>query len=308
MAKADSGESARPTGPRRLLPTLALPLMLLLALGIRLFDLTDPPLDFHPTRQLRSAMIARGMYYAGLDDVPEWQREMAPRQQDSQEALEPTILETLVAFAYRLAGGEHLWLGRLFSSFFWVAGGLALYGLGKDLSSHDGALVGTAYFLFLPFAVFASRSFQPEPAPDGRGRACGVACAAGQSGRHLPAGWRPRWVAHRPRPPGRRDPGSEGLGPDRHLSLAGHALLRARDLHHAGDGRRDLSFHAGAAPLPALLPRLAGDRRPGRRIRRHRGRGDRDVGAARPSARARPGAVGRLPRVWDGLSPLHHDA
>ena len=163
MAKADSAESARPTGPRRLLPTITLPLMLLLALGIRLFDLTDPPLDFHPTRQLRSAMIARGMYYAGLDDVPEWQRELADRQQDSQEALEPTILETLVAFAYRLAGGERLWLARLFSSFFWVAGGLALYGLGKDLSSHDGALVGTAYFLFLPFAVTASRSFQPDP-------------------------------------------------------------------------------------------------------------------------------------------------
>src|SRR3990172_1556642 len=116
MTEADSAESARPIGPRRLLPTITLPLLLLLALGIRLFDLTDPPLDFHPTRQLRSAMIARGMYYAGLDDVPEWQREMATRQQDSQEALEPTILQTLVAFAYRLAGGEHLWLAKLLFS------------------------------------------------------------------------------------------------------------------------------------------------------------------------------------------------
>src|SRR3990172_13257084 len=142
MAKADSAESARPTGPRRLLPTITLPLMLLLALGIRLFDLTDPPLDFHPTRQLRSAMIARGMYYAGLDDVPEWQREMATRQQDSQEALEPTILQTLVAFAYRLAGGERLWLARLFSSFFWVAGGLPLDGPGQDGASHDRAAGG----------------------------------------------------------------------------------------------------------------------------------------------------------------------
>jgi hypothetical protein len=36
----------------------------LLALGIvlRLINVTDPPLDFHPTRQLRSAIIARGMY------------------------------------------------------------------------------------------------------------------------------------------------------------------------------------------------------------------------------------------------------
>ncbi len=148
---------------RRLLPAITLPLLLLLAIGIRLLDLTDPPLDFHPTRQLRSAMIARGMYYAGLDDVPGWQRQMAARQQSAQETLEPTLLESLVAFAYRLAGGEHLWLARLFSSLFWVAGGLALYGLGKELSSHDGALIGLAYFLFLPFAVLASRSFQPDP-------------------------------------------------------------------------------------------------------------------------------------------------
>jgi hypothetical protein len=31
------------------MPAMAL---LLIGLGIRLYDLTDPPLDFHPTRQL----------------------------------------------------------------------------------------------------------------------------------------------------------------------------------------------------------------------------------------------------------------
>ena len=48
-------------------------LLLLLGLGIRLLDLTDPPLDIHPTRQLHSALMARGMYYQGRTDVPEWQ-------------------------------------------------------------------------------------------------------------------------------------------------------------------------------------------------------------------------------------------
>ncbi len=38
-------------------------MLLLLGLGIRLLDLTDPPLDIHPTRQLHSALMARGMYY-----------------------------------------------------------------------------------------------------------------------------------------------------------------------------------------------------------------------------------------------------
>ena len=42
--------------------TIWILLILGLGLAIRLFDLTDLPLDFHPTRQLRSAIIARGMY------------------------------------------------------------------------------------------------------------------------------------------------------------------------------------------------------------------------------------------------------
>lgn len=31
-------------------------------IGIRLYDLTDPPLDFHPARQIHSALMARGIY------------------------------------------------------------------------------------------------------------------------------------------------------------------------------------------------------------------------------------------------------
>jgi hypothetical protein len=36
------------------------------ALGIRLYDLTDLPNDFYMTRQYRSLIIARGMYYQHL--------------------------------------------------------------------------------------------------------------------------------------------------------------------------------------------------------------------------------------------------
>ena len=59
--------------------SLALTLFLLfgIALAIRLYDITDLPLDFHPTRQLFSAVKARGMYYETLPGVPEWQREFA---------------------------------------------------------------------------------------------------------------------------------------------------------------------------------------------------------------------------------------
>ncbi len=48
----------------------ALALMLLVGFALRMYDLTDPPLDFAPTRQLFSAIKARGMYYQYVTDAP----------------------------------------------------------------------------------------------------------------------------------------------------------------------------------------------------------------------------------------------
>jgi hypothetical protein len=97
--------------------TLALTLFLLfgVALAIRLYDITDLPLDFHPTRQLFSAVKARGMYYETLPDVPEWQREFAVQQWKAKVTIEPEILERLAASIYRYTG-EQLWIPRLISS------------------------------------------------------------------------------------------------------------------------------------------------------------------------------------------------
>ena len=93
-------------------------LAFLLGLAVRLYDITDPPLDFHPTRQLHSALIARGMYYQNLDDIPDWQRERAVDQWKAEGLIEPQIMEHLTAFTYRIIGAPKL--GRrvcgLFSS------------------------------------------------------------------------------------------------------------------------------------------------------------------------------------------------
>lgn len=138
----------------------ALLLTFLLALSIRLYDLTDPPFDFHSTRQFRSAVIARGMYYASLDTP---RRDAALQQWQNEQQLEPPILEFLTALTYHLPGGEALWKARLLSSLFWVLGGMALYALAKDLTSPGAALISTLIYLFLPYGILASRSFQPDP-------------------------------------------------------------------------------------------------------------------------------------------------
>jgi len=140
----------------------ALLALFLLGLGIRLFDLTDLPLDFHPTRQLLSALKARGMYYQSLPNAPADLRAFAIQQWKFRATVEPEFLERIVAFTYKFSG-EQLWVPRLYSIIFWMIGALFLFLLARRLTSTDGALVTAAFYLILPYAVIASRSFQPDP-------------------------------------------------------------------------------------------------------------------------------------------------
>ena len=144
---------------------MAVTLVLLFGLGfgIRLYQLTNLPFDFQPTRQLLSMLKARGMYYAtNPAGVPDWQRQMAIQQWKTRADVEPSIVENIVAFTYRFTG-EYFWIARIYSSLFWIIGGIFLFLLVRDLISTDGAVIAAAYYLFFPYAVIASRSFQPDP-------------------------------------------------------------------------------------------------------------------------------------------------
>jgi len=147
--------------PRPWLWALAVGLTLLAGFALRLYDLTDLPLDFAPTRQLFSALKARAMYYQSLPDVDEERRSLAI-QLGGVGNFEPPIMETIVSQTWRLTG-EHLWVARIYSSLFFVLGGLALFLLIRELTSNWPALVGLLLYLFAPFGVVASRSFQPDP-------------------------------------------------------------------------------------------------------------------------------------------------
>jgi len=141
---------------------VALALVCLLGLGVRLVDLTDPPLDFHATRQLRSAIIARSVFYrleSGADPaVVEKAANLA-----KLEEYEPPLLETLAGFIDHLLGAENFWVGRALNSLFWVLGGLALAAFARRFAGPAAVLAGLCFYLFLPFSVTASRSFQPDP-------------------------------------------------------------------------------------------------------------------------------------------------
>lgn len=147
----------------RLKINLALVFLFLLGLGIRMYDLTDPPLDFHPTRQLLGALISRGMYYQMLPEADPVEKALALDHLSSIEEYEPPLLNRLVAITYLGLGGEHLWVARIYSALFWLLGGLALYALAARSVSPRSALVSLSFYLFLPFAVYTSRSFQVDP-------------------------------------------------------------------------------------------------------------------------------------------------
>ncbi|MFN7037030.1 MAG: ArnT family glycosyltransferase, partial [Bellilinea sp.] len=159
QAAAGDGLFAQP----RWLNGLLLALLLVGGAAFRLYDLDDPPLDFHPTRQVRSLIIARGMYLQNLPDVPESQREFAVRQWRAQDIIEPPIMEALASFTYKWIGEEVVWVGRLYSVFFWLLGGLGLYRLARRLMNPDSALFALMLYLGWQYAVLASRSFQPDP-------------------------------------------------------------------------------------------------------------------------------------------------
>lgn len=142
---------------------IMLVVLLLLGIGLRLVDLTDPPLDFHPTRQLRAAIIARGMYYEMAPDADPILTLKAQQLRAALESYEPQIFERLTALSYLIAGRETLWAARLFAIIFWCLGGLFLFDLARRMVSWEGGLAALAFYLLLPLAIDASRSFQPDP-------------------------------------------------------------------------------------------------------------------------------------------------
>ena len=147
----------------RYLHVAAALLILVAGLLVRFYDLTDLPLDFNPTRQLHSAVIARGMYYEHLNDVSPEIRDLAVSSWREQGMMEPQIIERLSASAYRLLNQEALWIPRVLSIVFWLIGALALYRLVCLMLGQTAAVIAFFFFWLLPFGAIASRAFMPDP-------------------------------------------------------------------------------------------------------------------------------------------------
>ena len=147
-------------------PTLRLGIVVFLfvtAFAVRTYRINEFPANLSPGRPYHSIIIARGSYFENLESIPEWRREVARINKKHRPIAEPRVFETITVFAYRIAGGEYLWIPRLLSSIFWLVGGGVLYIFVKKLFSADAAVFSILFYLFLPYGVSASRSFIPRP-------------------------------------------------------------------------------------------------------------------------------------------------
>lgn len=75
---------------------------------------------------------------------------------------EPQIMQRLVGRVYTILKREPFWVPRLFSIFFWMAGGILLCLFVKEIFGTYGALWSAAAYLFFPFGIHMSRAFMPE--------------------------------------------------------------------------------------------------------------------------------------------------
>jgi 4-amino-4-deoxy-L-arabinose transferase-like glycosyltransferase len=137
--------------------------LILLAFAVRLHSIGAPPLDFAPARQTYGALRARIIYLDARRDVEPWRREVLEDVRPMVPQIEPPVLEHLAAAGYRLLGSEQVWVARLLSVLFWLAGAVFLYRLAHRVSEASGPLIAVSLYLFLPIAIVGSRSFQPDP-------------------------------------------------------------------------------------------------------------------------------------------------
>jgi hypothetical protein len=113
-------------------------------------------------REYNSAIFARTFYMADNDKVEEWQKDIAFAARDQLPTLEPPLTEYLVSLIYRMAGREEIWYARYLTGLFWLIGGIFFYKTVLALVSIDTALVAVGYYLFAPWGIIISRSFQPD--------------------------------------------------------------------------------------------------------------------------------------------------
>jgi len=149
--------------------------IILLALGllVRLYKINAPLADWHSFRQADTAAVAKIFLKDGYDLLhPRYFNlsKTASGMENPQgyRFVEFPLYNAIHAFSYQLTENSFPNLsfevvGRLVSIFFWLLAGIWLYKIIKLRLDDKTAIIALFFFLFLPFAIYYSRTILPEP-------------------------------------------------------------------------------------------------------------------------------------------------
>lgn len=137
---------------------LFLSLLLLLGLGVRLYRINIPLLEYVPIKQIETAMVARNLYERGYQIL-------RPQAFDPETNAffvhEFPLYNLAVALSYEVTGVQEV-NGRILSVLFWLLAAYLLYKLAARHADQTAGLFAAFVFLLLPLGVQISRSFQHE--------------------------------------------------------------------------------------------------------------------------------------------------
>jgi 4-amino-4-deoxy-L-arabinose transferase-like glycosyltransferase len=133
--------------------------LLVAALLVRLDGISRPSVA---SRELYGDLLTRQYYFGDGEGLSPPKRRVVQELGRVFNPIEPPVLNLASAVGFHLTGGENLWLPRLFSAFFWVAGGVFLYLIAVRLTTSAGAVTALALYLFWPFGVWISRRGMPD--------------------------------------------------------------------------------------------------------------------------------------------------
>ena len=154
--EAETGLAAR--HPRAFLAMVVF--VFLSAFLVRVYRINEAPRDFWTVRQYSGALIARALFFENNSAIPEWRRDVVSGYM--KWLAEPPVLEVASAAVFRLIGSEQFWVPRTITVTCWMLGGVLLFAAVRRLLSREAALAAAVFYLFLPYAMAASRSWQPD--------------------------------------------------------------------------------------------------------------------------------------------------
>ena len=151
--------SARPLLHAR--ETAALAGVLSAGIAIRLMQISEPFVDRWSSRQADVAMIARNFHRHGFNifyPQIDWAGS-APGYVGTEFPLVPFLAASLYSLF-----GEHEWIGRSVSVFFFAVSVPFLYLLVRKVSNERSALFAASIYTLAPLGIFSSRAFMPDMA------------------------------------------------------------------------------------------------------------------------------------------------